>query len=162
MKLVPLFEKIDSTVLRRFLLYGIMGGISTVVDWGSYYIFLVFFGLHYLVSVTGAFVLGSSSNYLLNRYVTFFQCKTDATGIQISYFVTISTFALVMSFILMYVQVDVCGLKGGMRFGLRYEVIARMNTTLIMYVINFILHSAFTFNAARLQRVQNMLTRNSL
>lgn len=158
LKLVSLYEG-NSTVLRRFIFYGIMGGISTGVDWGSYYCFLVFCNLNYLFSVAGAFVLGSVSNYLLNKHVTF-QCKTDVTGIQISYFVTVSVFSLLMSFILMYLQVDIFGLRGGVCLGIRCEVIARMNTTLVMYVVNFILHSAFTFNAKRLQSARNLFTRN--
>lgn len=110
LKLGAVYEQRNSTVVRRFLPDGLMGCVSTLVDWGSYYIFLVFFGLHYHVSATGSFALGSTCNFALNDHVTF-RCETDASGIQIGYFVRISIFALTMPVILSYLQVDVLGLK---------------------------------------------------
>lgn len=138
------------SLLLKFIVYGIVGGVSTFVDWGSYYAFFVILNLHYLISITMAFTLGSLANYLLNKYITF-KSKTDARMVQTSLFLIISINALIMSYILMYVQIDLLGLKNGQLFGVRYELLARANTTLIMYFVNFSLHSAFTFNADKLQ-----------
>jgi len=75
-------------LLKRFDLYGLMiaptkngflqffryvfvGGIATVVDWGTLFLLTDFVHIHYLLSAVVAFVAGLIANYILSQLLVF-------------------------------------------------------------------------------------------
>ncbi len=121
---------------NKFVKYVFVGGVATVVDWGSFFLTNTVFGLFYQVALVVAFTLGSITNYTLNRTLTF-QSKSKKIAKQFTTHLTISVVSLVVNMGLMYVIVSIIGLSpmGG-----------RVITTLVMLIANYFLHKNITFN----------------
>lgn len=66
----------DRLVIQLFR-YGIVGGISFVVDFGTLYLLTEFAGMPYLVSASLGFCVGLATNWLLSVQWVF--QRTDAT-----------------------------------------------------------------------------------
>ena len=117
-------------------MYGLVGGISTGLDWGSFYVTNHILGFHYIICTLIAIVIGASANFTLNRIVTF-KNKSKRVGMQLAVFCAVSAASILLSLAWMYLFVNVIGLV---------PLIARMLTTLIMYPINFLVVKLFVFN----------------
>ena len=120
----------------QFIVYGLVGGISTALDWGSFYLTNNQLGLHYIICTLISILIGSGANFTLNRVVTF-RSKSKRVGKQLVAFCVVSATSLLLSVGWMYFLVRIIELL---------PIIARMSTTLIMYPINFVLIKTFVFN----------------
>lgn len=121
--------------LGQFCVYGLVGGISTALDWGTFYLTNNQLGLHYVVCTLLSILVGSSANFTLNRLVTF-KNKSKRVGLQVLVFCVVSATSILLSIVWMHVLVKMIGLL---------PFVARMTTTLIMYPINFLLIKVFVF-----------------
>ena len=62
------FLKTD--VVQAAQKYVVVGGLSALVDWGFFALFLYGFELHYLIAGTNSFILATGANYFLSvRFV---------------------------------------------------------------------------------------------
>jgi putative flippase GtrA len=122
--------------LGQFLVYGLVGGISTALDWGSFYLTNSQLGLHYIVCTLISILIGSGANFTLNRMVTF-KSKSKRVGLQLVAYCVVSAASILLSVAWMYVFVKIIGLV---------PLSARITTTLIMYPINFLVVKIFVFN----------------
>ncbi len=136
----PAFNKTG----RQFIFYALAGGIATAVDWGSFYGFNTGLEIDYRFAVALSFILGAATNYTLNKTITF-RDRTKQIFTQLGIYSAISGFSLLCSVLLMYLQVD--------KFSLA-PFPARMVTTGIMLIANFLMHKFITFN----QKVYLFLT----
>ena len=59
-------ELLKSDVAQAAQKYMVVGGISALIDWGFFALFLYVFGLHYLIAGTISFVLATGANYFLS------------------------------------------------------------------------------------------------
>jgi putative flippase GtrA len=125
------------TWLRQFFVYGIVGGISTALDWGTFYVANTMLLLHYAVCTFISVLIGSGANFLLNRIVTF-KKKTERVGIQLAAYVVVSALSILLSVAWMFLFVNLVGFR---------PIIARVTTTLIMYPINFVVVKFFVFDS---------------
>ncbi len=113
-----------------------MGGTATGIDWLSFYSLNVLGGFPYLLAVMLSFSLGAMINYLLNKFITF-KDQTQQIIAQIGVYSLICALALLCSVVLMAVLVE---------WGKLWPMPARIITTGIMLVLNFLAHKFVTFN----------------
>lgn len=73
----PLFRDNSNSLIIQLFRYGIVGGISFVVDFGTLYLLTEFAGVPYLVSASLGFCVGLATNWLLSVQWVF--QRTDAT-----------------------------------------------------------------------------------
>ncbi|MCX5848677.1 MAG: GtrA family protein [Deltaproteobacteria bacterium] len=132
------FDIVKKSWFRQFIVYGLVGGISTALDWGSFYLMSKQLGLHYLICVIISIFLGSSANFILNRIVTF-KDKSKRVVSQLALYVVASAVSMLLSSVLMFCLVDIVGID---------SFLARIMTTFILYPINFLLLKLFVFNAS--------------
>lgn len=116
--------------------YFIVGGLATVVDWVSFYILAIIFIANYQIALIVAFILGSITNYILNRVFTFHSKSKKIAG-QASVHLAISAISLLLNIALMYLLVSHLALE---------KMPSRVVVTLIMLIINFFMHKHITFN----------------
>jgi putative flippase GtrA len=131
---------------RRTLLqlarYVLVGGASTGVDWGVYYLGAIVAGLHYQISLVIAQVLAGAVHYVLNKTYTF-RCTSRQILRQVAAYTLVALVYLLLSMAVMYLLVDLLGLD---------KMLSRVATTGIMIVVSFLLHRAVTFNERFFER----------
>lgn len=123
-------------VLRQFILYIVMGGTATGIDWLSFYGLNVMLKIPYLSAITVSFTLGCVTNFSLNKYLNF-KDKTRQIWAQVAVYGLVSGFSLLCTAALMYVLVEWARL---------WPMFARILTTGIMVLINFSMHKFVTYN----------------
>jgi putative flippase GtrA len=138
----PFFTK---SALRQFLTYVAMGGAATGVDWLSFYSFNMLLGLSYLSAVILSFSLGAVTNYFLNKFITF-KDKTRQIVAQMGVYAFICVLSLLCSIGLMYALVEWAKL---------WPMLARIITTGIMLLLNFLVHKFVTYNQRTYMRLLN-------
>ena len=126
----------NQSTCRQFAVYTVMGGTATAVDWLSFYFLNIMGGFSYLFAVILSFSLGALINYLLNKFITF-KDQTRQIIAQIGVYGFICALSLLGSIILMYVLVEWVRL---------WSMVARMVTSGIMLVLNFLVHKFITYN----------------
>lgn len=67
----------DSTQ-RQFLLYLILGGILTLIEWLCFYVLTFMFGIHYLISSFAVFVAISALGIVVYKKAIFGQSHLDS------------------------------------------------------------------------------------
>jgi putative flippase GtrA len=121
---------------RQFAIYVVMGGTATGADWLSFYSLNVLGGFSYLFAVVLSFSLGAMINYLLNKFITF-KDQTPQIIAQIGVYSLICAIALLCSVLLMFVLIEWVKL---------WPMPARIVTTGIMLILNFLFHKFITYN----------------
>lgn len=120
----------------QFSRYFIVGGIATLVDWSTFYFFAITIQFNYQGALVVAFILGSLTNYILNKIFTF-RCRSKKIAGQMAMHLSVSAISLLMNMGAMYVLVSI------LNFG---KMPSRIIVTIIMLVINFLTHKYLTFN----------------
>lgn len=134
--LIKLFkDKTDSTLIQLFR-YGFVGGIAFLVDYGTLYMLTEFFGVHYLLSATIAFLLGLIVNYLLSISWVFNSRKTENRWTEFTVFAIIGIIGLGLNALIMYLCTDV--------FCIHY-LISKLESTVMVFFWNFFARKAILF-----------------
>ena len=132
-----LLEKAKDIVwLKQAFLYGIVGVIATVVDWGMFFLANSVFSVHYQVSVVAAIIAGGTVNYLLNKSITF-RNKSERVGLQLGAYIAVFLTSVAMTSGWMYLFVEIVELK---------PIVGRIVTTFVMYGINFVMCKFLVYN----------------
>jgi len=121
--------------LVKFIQFGFISGIATLIDLFFLWFFTEVTGIFYLFSAVLAFLIGTTVNYSLNRAWTFKGTKTSRAKGFVS-FTTIGGIGLVLTIALMALFVEI--------FGLHY-LIARIIAAFLVLIWNFSMNSVFTF-----------------
>lgn len=130
-------KKIYNNLIQiQLIRYFIVGGFATIVDWGSFYLLAIRLQSNYQGALIIAFILGSITNYLLNKFFTF-QCKSKKIAGQLSVHLSVSFVSLLMNMGFMYILVSL------LSFG---KMPSRIIVTLVLLVVNFFMHKNLTFN----------------
>lgn len=119
--------------MARYLL---VGGLSTFVDWGAYYLMAIAAGLHYQASLVAAQILAGAVHYSLNKVFTF-RCTSRQILRQIGAHAGVSVVYLLLSMGMMYLLVDLLHV---------HKMTSRVATTAAMTLTSYFLHRAVTFN----------------
>jgi putative flippase GtrA len=123
-------------LILQFFSYAFSGGIATLVDWSSFFLLSARAGYDYRIAVSISFTIGSLTNYLLNRLITF-KDRTSTIALQLGIFAAICIISLFLSQLLMLVFIEAVELD---------PMMARILTTFNMLAINFVMHKFLTYN----------------
>lgn len=121
---------------HQFMRFLCVGGVATIFDWSTFYLFNQIVGTHYQFALVAAWLIGTLVHYSLNRFFTF-RSKARQVGIQLTAHIGVSVVSLGMSALSMYILVDVVLLN---------PMLGRVLTTGVMFMFNYLFHKYFTFN----------------
>jgi putative flippase GtrA len=121
---------------KELIFYIIVGVFATAMDWITFTISVKWLNLHYQLALILALFIGSLTNYSSNKIFTF-KCHSRQYGSQISLFALISIFTLFCSMGMMGLFIKIFGI---------HKVLARMLTTVLMLLPNYLLHKHITFS----------------
>jgi len=130
-----LFKNLVPKKLWKFTKFSFVGGICAVIDYLVFFIGLQFFDLNYMYALCLSVFFSGSTNFILNKFLTF-KNKSKRYLWQSSKFAIVVVISIMMNFAIMYLFVDILKI---------YPLIARLLTILIMWGMNFLMHSTFTF-----------------
>ena len=119
----------------QFIRYSLFGGIATIVDWGLFYLFNYWLGIHYAFSVSVSYFCGTITNFTLNKYYNF---KNNYKNIikQYSLFLVIALIGLLITLGLMSFFIEILKLSA---------IISRIIATAIVLIYNYFGQKNITF-----------------
>jgi putative flippase GtrA len=98
------FKETDKTHLQ-FVRYIVLGNISNIVDFACLYILTEFAGFHYTISNVISYILGVSSNYIINiKWI--FKRGNHAIHTEFMLVIIISSIGLLLSIIIIHTLVE--------------------------------------------------------
>ena len=92
----------------QFYKFIVVGGWSTIINYGIFYILLEFLNVNYLISSATGFICGVFAGYGFNRKWTFKVEKKKQYTEIIKYY-TVYTVSLILSLLFLKIIVDVVG-----------------------------------------------------
>lgn len=122
--------------LNEFLFYLVIGTIATLIDWCMFYVFSHQIGWHYEAALAFGFCTAAIFHYFANKVVTF-KCHSTELEKQLPLYLFVMVISLVCNMIIMAAIVKLYPLP---------KVMARITTTIIMIVPNYLLHKHITFS----------------
>lgn len=100
--------KIQSLILRQFIVYGFVALIPTVVDFGLVYVLTEYFYIYYIYSVIVGFLVALGVSYFVQKNITF-KNQSRVYIPQFSIFATVSLGALFLNIIFVSILVEYFG-----------------------------------------------------
>ena len=124
---------------KTFFIYLLFGGVATIIDWSAFAFGTYSLGMNYVLAVTISFSLGSITNFTLNKYLNF-KNRYKRVHIQFLLYLVIAVIGLVFTIFFMWIMIE------GMLID---KFLARVITTAIVLVYNFLGHKYVTFKLLR-------------
>lgn len=125
--------------LKNIILYGIVGGIATVVEWGLFYLLCERGGVQYLLATAIAFFFSTFANWISGRLILFKKSseeKKAGTCIclikELFRIYLTSLTGLLFNFIIMYVLVE------------QFDVVkmwAKVIATMLVFAYNYLIRT---------------------
>lgn len=119
----------------RFVKFGIVGVINTLVNWIIFFI-LNALGMYYILANIIAYILGTVNSYLWNT-LWVFKYKDKASTETTIKFIILNLIGLGLNTGILYVLVDLCNLN---------KFIGLVITTAIVMIINYIVNKLWVFS----------------
>ena len=119
--------------IKKFISYFFVGGMAAIVEWVSFGIFNSF--SNYNIATIVAFILATTFNYYLGKALTFKKYKQSKKDI-VSVFI-VSGIGLVFNIVFMNVFIKIIKLK--------YEMIAKILSTGLVFIWNYISRRIFIY-----------------
>lgn len=128
----------DNSLIMQLFRYGIVGGISFVVDWGTLMALTEACGVHYMVSAAIAFVLGLVCNYLLSTRWVFGQSRIGNRWAEFAAFAVIGVIGLLLNELIIYLCTDIAGW---------HYLAGKVVSTVIVFFWNFLARRFLIFKS---------------
>ncbi len=122
---------------NEFGYYFVIGGVATLIDWGTYAVCFKLLGFQYLIALVCSMGLAGCFHYIANKRVTF-QCQSRQYGAQVPLYIFVALLGLAMSMGLMMVMVRVIGIP---------PIFANVIKTVLMLLPNYFMHKHITFSS---------------
>ena len=119
----------------RFIKFGMVGVINTLVNWIIFFI-LNALGMYYILANIIAYILGTVNSYLWNT-LWVFKYKDKASTETTINFIILNLIGLGLNTGILYVLVDLCNLN---------KFIGLVTTTAIVMIINYIVNKLWVFS----------------
>ena len=119
----------------RFIKFGMVGVINTLVNWIIFFI-LNALGMYYILANIIAYILGTVNSYLWNT-LWVFKYKDKASTETTIKFIILNLIGLGLNTGILYVLVDLCNLN---------KFIGLVTTTSIVMIINYIVNKLWVFS----------------
>ena len=120
----------------ELLPYVIIGGIATTIDWSMFSLLVTWGHVHYQLALVLGYFSGGIFHYCTNKIVTF-KCRSKQIKSQLSLYVLVGATSLLSSMGVLALLVNVFVIN---------KIIARILTTGIMILPNYLLHKHISFN----------------
>lgn len=121
---------------QEMIYYVLIGIVATAIDWLIFTYAVNHLNLYYQLALVLAYSCASVFHYIANKVVTF-KCHSRKLGSQLSLYVVMSTISLLMSMAILTLLIKVFFMQ---------KVLARIMTTGIMILPNYLLHKNVTFS----------------
>ena len=119
----------------RFIKFGMVGVINTLVNWIIFFI-LNALGMYYILANIIAYILGTVNSYLWNT-LWVFKYKDKASTETTIKFIILNLIGLGLNTGILDVLVDLCNLN---------KFIGLVTTTAIVMIINYIVNKLWVFS----------------
>lgn len=129
-------NKHKSIIIRQLVLYGIVGGIAFIADYGTLWFLTEYCLLHYLLSAAIAFILGLVINYVLSTKWVFSDRKYESKWIEFLFFTFIGIVGLGLNEILIFIvshNLD------------KHYMIGKIISTIVVFFWNFLARKYLLF-----------------
>lgn len=126
---------LDWAFVERILKFGVVGSLCFVIDFGTTYVCKERLRLNKFIANAIGFIISVMVNYTLNKYWTF-QATNSATGVEFLKFIAITSFALIINSIIIYLL----NVKIKMNFYL-----CKLVAVFVVMFFNYSMHSLYTF-----------------
>lgn len=127
-------ELLSSKNIKQFLSYFGVGGAAAIVEWVSFTLFVSALGFPYLLATVISFVLATTVNWILGRLFTFKESAYEEKRLkEVGLVFLVSAIGLGFNMLLMYLFVDVIGMKTNMQ-----QTIAKVLATGIVFIWNYL------------------------
>lgn len=120
---------------NEFLAYFCIGATATIIDWTMFWVSIHKLGLHYEIGLMSAYIPAGLFHFFSNKFFTF-QCKSKNIGSQYSIYIALTLSSLAISMGIIASLVNLFALSA---------MTARITTTAIMLLPNYLLHKNITF-----------------
>ncbi len=111
---------------RQLVLYVIVGGLATVVEWAAFYIFNDVLSINYMIATALAFILSTFANWAFGKLILFKEKQNVFKELAKIYLTSIA--GLLMNLLIMWVAVDLIGIN---------EMVSKILATGIVFFWNF-------------------------
>ncbi len=126
--------------LFQIIKYGISGVTGALIQMGSFYVLVDFFGVWYLYGVVLAFVLSLIITFMLQKFWTFEDYSTNKLKRQSFMYGVIAVCALILNVGFMYLLVDVLDF---------WHITSQIVVVLTVGTLTFLMNRFLTFAATK-------------
>src|SRR3989338_5175191 len=121
-------------VQNRFLKFCFVGGISTILNYGFFFLFFIL-GIYYLIAAAAGYIIGVFAGFLMNKHFTF-QSSAKSYTIEITKYLMVYATSLLLALGLLRILVF---------FGM-HATLAYIATIVVTTITNFLGCKLFVFN----------------
>ena len=130
-----LFEKTDNTFIQLFRYFFVAAG-AFVMDYGFYFLLSYIFGVQYLIAAIAGFIAGTSTNYLISKYMVF-QGEPQSRSVEVFLVFLISGIGLLGLELGLYLLTDI--------YGMHY-LLSKLVMTAVVFLWNFFARKFFMYS----------------
>lgn len=131
-------EKLFRGDFKKFLKFGLTGGLNTVIDFAVYTVLLSVFGVNLYAAQVAGYACGTLNSYIVNRSWTF-QSKNKFLSGELIRFILVNLITLGISLVLMYsLQLFFPGMN---------KIILKLPVVAATIVVNFVLSKLWVFHS---------------
>ncbi len=120
--------------IKQLVLYLVVGGIATVVEWVAFYIFDAVIHINYAIATIVAFAISTFVNWIAGRLLIFKVKGHVLSELGKIYLTSIA--GLIMNLIIMWVAIEFIGIS---------NFVSKMIATCIVFAWNFIIRKLFIY-----------------
>lgn len=120
---------LKNSEIKTILVYGVVGGIATVVEWVLFYVFNSVLNIQYLLATALAFIFSTFANWASGRLLLFKKQEGKSLAKELLQIYATSATGLMFNLIIMYVLVRGCEW---------IEMYAKMTATGIVFTFNYL------------------------
>ncbi len=121
--------------IKQFLIYVVVGGFATIVEWVCFWLLNGVLHLHYVPATCLAFVVSTFANWLAGRMLLFKDTDTDIVK-ELAQIYATSIAGLLMNLAIMWVAVEVACLGA---------MVAKILATGIVFFWNFLVRKLLIY-----------------
>lgn len=130
-----IFEKTDNTYIQLFRYFFVAAG-AFVMDYGFYFLLSYILGVQYLIAAIAGFIAGTSTNYLISKYMVF-QGEPQSRSVEVFLVFLISGIGLLWLELGLYLLTDI--------YGMHY-LLSKLVMTAVVFLWNFFARKFFMYS----------------
>ena len=115
--------------LRSLIIYGVVGGLATIVEWTLFYVFNSMAGIQYMPATAIAFFFSTFANWMFGRLLLFEKQEGKSLLKELVQIYATSVTGLICNLVIMYVLVSRLNV---------IEMYAKMMATVIVFTFNYL------------------------